>query len=144
MNAAMNAAAAVSGLLSLTIQITQATQNYIANISTLSHTVSSYLEELVCLKKTLSDIQDAILFHSTAKSVLEVELIQHLPVAMLGECQSDLEQLYDLLQSGQGNTSVAILKRLTWPLRDGETTKWVGILSRCRQQVQSSFISSGL
>ena len=141
----MNVAAAVSGLLSLTVQITEVTQSYIASILTLSHAVSYYLDELVNLKKLLSDIQDALLLHSASNFALEkVKLNQNLLLATLGECTGDLEQLHVILEDGRGSTIVSVLKRLTWPLRDSETTRWVGILSKCRHKIQSSVMFSGL
>jgi hypothetical protein len=69
MDNTLNAASAIAGLLSLTVQITLATQGYISRVASLSYAATSYLEELVCLKKLLADAQDALLFQSQSLSM---------------------------------------------------------------------------
>jgi hypothetical protein len=61
MDSILNAASAISSLLSLTVQITQVMQRHICGVASLPRAVATYLEELVCLKKLLVDVQDTLL-----------------------------------------------------------------------------------
>lgn len=136
MDSTLNAASAIAGLLSLTIQITYATQGFISRVTTLSGAATSYLEELVCLKKLLVDAQDALLFHSQPPGMaLPQELAQF---------HAEMEQVCGKLRDAQRNRTSEVLKSLVWPFRDDETTRWASSLSRCRHRIQAIVVVSGL
>jgi hypothetical protein len=136
MDNTLNAASAIAGLLSLTVQISLATQGYISRVASLSYAATSYLEELVCLKKLLADAQDALLFQSQSLSV-------PLP-RELGEFHAEMEQLCERLRDAQRNRTSEALKSLVWPFRDDETAQWASSLGRCRQCIQAAVVLSGL
>lgn len=140
MDSALNVAAAVSGLLGLTIQITQVTQRYISDITSLPRTVSCYVEELVCLKRVLVDIQDALL--------LEPESIGADAKRLLGmhteDFGTEISNLCAKLRAAQQPAASQALKSLFWPLRDEETTRWTERITHCRRRIQELVIVSGL
>jgi hypothetical protein len=136
MNNTLNAASAIAGLLSLTIQITQAMQGHISRVTSLSYAATSYLEELVCLKRLLADAQDALLFQSQS---LGMALPQD-----LAEFHAEMEQLYGRLRDPQRNRTSEVLKSLVWPFRDDETARWASSLGRCRHRIQAAVAVSGL
>lgn len=136
MDKTLNAASAIAGLLSLTVQITQATQGHISRVTSLSYAATSYLEELVCLKRLLADAQDALLFQSQSPGMA-------LPQE-LAEFHAEMEQLCGRLRDTQRNRTSEVLKSLVWPFRDDESARWASSLSRCRQHIQAAVTVSGL
>jgi hypothetical protein len=145
MDTAMNTASAVAGLLSLTVQITQVMQRHIWSVAILPRAVATYLEELVCLKKLLVDVQDALLLQSPGlpPSGLVSITTQTLPVE-LAEFQSEMEQLYQRLRKVQQSPTASMLKSFAWPFRDDEIARWANSLSLCRHRIQAAFVISGL
>jgi hypothetical protein len=145
MDNTLNAASAIASLLSLTVQITQVMQRHICGVASLPRAVATYLEELVCLKKLLVDVQDALLLQSPGlpPSGLDSITTQALPID-LAEFQLEMEQLYQRLHNVQQNPTASTLKSLAWPFRDDEITRWANSLSLCRHRIQGAFVISGL
>jgi hypothetical protein len=136
---ALNVAAAVSGLLSLTLQVTQVTQRHISSVGSLSHIATCYLDELVWLKRLLVDLQDALLFQNP--SCHDVSSTLFLDVS---EFQAELEQLCSTLHEAERSPASQIFKSLAWPFRDDETARWTNSLNRCRHRIETAVVLSGL
>ncbi|CAM1509524.1 Fc.00g032630.m01.CDS01 [Cosmosporella sp. VM-42] len=139
-NTALNAAAAVSGLLGLTIQIAQVTHQYTSGISSLPRTVSCYIEELVYLKKMLVDVQDALLFGPESIGTDGMHLLH----SRTKDFNAEMTQLCEKLQAAQGPVASQVLKKFLWPFRDDETARWTESLTRCRHHIQEVVVISGL
>ena len=138
MDGALSAAAAVAGLLSLTIQITQVSQRYISSFRNLPRVATCYLDELVCLKRLLVDVQDALLFQNPelpgGSSALPLDV---------SEFQIEMEQLCSRLDESQRCSASQILKGLAWPFGDDETARWTSSLNRCRNRIEMAVMISG-
>lgn len=136
MDNALEASAAIAGILSLTIQITQVAQRTIAGTTGLSRSVRAFLDELVCFKKALLDIQDAMLLNPGTFSVTLPEEL----VALQGE----MEVLRAQLHESQRTTASTILKTIAWSCKDEETARWASCLNSCRQRIHAAFAANGL
>lgn len=145
MAAGLNIASAVAGLLSLAIDVTQLTQSFVSGISRESSIISMYLEELIALKKVLSDVQDMILLYPQTATIFEIMPSSLLSTTDLRDCQHELEQLYHTLRQRRDNASLsATFKRLAWPFKEDETGRLVNVLRRCRDNIQVSLAIDGL
>lgn len=140
MDGVLTAASAIAGLLSLTVQITQVVQRHISDTTKLSHVVSCFLEELICLKKLLSDVQDALLIQPPSPLVTGVVA---LPPDMV-EFQIEMEELCGKLRNVQQHPASRVLKNMAWPFRSDETALCTDMLVRCRQRIQGAVVISGL
>jgi len=154
MDTALNVASAVLGLLGLTIQIVQVTHRHKSGVSCLSHLVTSYLAELVALKRLLSEVQDAMLLqpHGPVIAVSGPSPLAetHLWIAQtvsgdLNEAQSELRELHERLSRDERcATTPSGLRNLVWPLTDEETIKWANRLSHFRHRLHAAFLMGGL
>ena len=139
-DSALNIAAAVSGLLSLTIQITQATHQHTLNVTNLPRLLSCYIEELVCLKRVLVDVQDALLFGPESADMDDIQLLY----LRTEEFETEMSQLCTRLLTSQRPAKSQLLKRLFWPLQDEETSRWTERITQFRRRIQELVVVSGL
>lgn len=142
MDATADAASAIAGVLSLTIQVAQLTQNHTSRVKKLPGSVALYLEKLVVLKTLLCGVQDTLLlqsstpgFNAIANQSLHVELKY---------VQDELENLHDKLQVAQRHKTSIMVKTLLWPFQDDETIRWANSLGHCKDRIQATTLMSGL
>jgi len=140
MDSALNVAAAVSGLLSLTIQITQVTHQHLSNLTEIPRIVSNYVEELVCLKRVLVDIQDALLFGPNSIGADDLQLL----LLRTEEFDSEMSHLCQRLQAAQRPSASQVLKGLFRPLQDAEAARWAESIAQFRRRLHELVIVSSL
>ena len=140
MDSALNVAAAVSVLLSLTVQITQVTHEHLSNMTHLPRIVSNYVEELVCLKRLLVDIQDALLFGPDSIGADGMQLLR----LRTEEFDSEMSDLCQRLQAAQRPEASQVLKGLFWPLQDAEAARWTESIAQFRRRLHELVIVSGV
>ncbi|KND88668.1 Ankyrin-2 [Tolypocladium ophioglossoides CBS 100239] len=144
MDTTLSAASAIGGLLSLTIQITGVTQRHVLSITDLPRTATSYLEELVSLKRLLIHVQDTLLLQTSPTAEDLGNLASQALPTELAEFQTELGHIRDRLQYVQQHPTSSILKNLAWPFHDNEIAVWSNSLRRCRNCIQTAFLVSGL
>ncbi|KAF4625748.1 hypothetical protein G7Y89_g12415 [Cudoniella acicularis] len=132
----------VAGLLSLTIQILDASLAYYTSAKEASKSMSQLLKELISIKGVLSNIQDIIVTNpsiSTAyKTIPSSSVLSHLVLELaehnfsnpspgiLDECHQCLNGLLSTIQKGLNrNQKPTVLRRLTWPFTEKEVQKEV-------------------
>lgn len=142
MDDALNVASAVSGLLSLTIQIVQLTQKYTSRLINLPPSVARYLADLVSLKAVLSDIQNALALPSTASGISTTA--QSALANELWPIQVELENLLQRLEDAQNHKASFLLRNLLWPFQEDETANWANSLRHCKHRLESTILLSGL
>ncbi|KAL2073364.1 hypothetical protein VTL71DRAFT_10688 [Oculimacula yallundae] len=133
-------AASVAGLASLAIQLTQISYQYVSDLRGASKSVSSYIRELATLTTVLVRLQEVLdkpdvtdLLSSRPSSLSKVAMdiyIEELTAVKIG-----LENRAE--KAGLG----AKLKKLSWPLEEKETKKFVDTLHRIHGVLNSALSS---
>ncbi|KAB5522809.1 hypothetical protein GE09DRAFT_493396 [Coniochaeta sp. 2T2.1] len=140
MESVLNTSAAVAGLLGVTIQITQASHRHISTMRSVPRALSYYLEELVCLKKLLVDVQDAFLFQTSTDLGVDLPLF----ALDLVNFQQELGRLSEKLHESQRTSGAILLKAIAWPFGEDQVALWTHSLSRYRHRIQSAIAVSSL
>jgi len=140
MDSVLNTSSAIAGLLSVTIQITQATHRQISTLRSVPRALSYYLEELVCLKKLLVSVQDAFLFQSSPNLDTDLPLF----ALDLADFQAELGRLSEKLQDSQRKSATNLLIAVIWPFGEDEMALWTHNLNRYRHRIQSAVAISNL
>jgi hypothetical protein len=135
----LGTAASVAGLVSLAIQLSQASYQYFNSTKGSSRAWSSYVRELSALTSVLVQLQQAT----------EVEGIGHIVIArtpnvsnaVVEECRRELELLQGKLSKGGTKRKLEALK---WPFTEPETKKKVDMLQRFNNIFSSALLADNL
>ena len=119
--AAVGGAASAAGLLSLTIQVIQISQNYISGVRNASKTIRNYFRELEIMRLVLEDFQSFV--QSKDGNCASYTALQ--------ACSEELECLRSKLDKRMdSSSSTNRFNRLTWPFAEDETKRLTEVLHR--------------
>ncbi|KAK4212693.1 hypothetical protein QBC37DRAFT_401244 [Rhypophila decipiens] len=116
----LSTVASVAGLLSLAIQLSQLSFQYVASIKGSSKAWSSYIVELSSLTSVLLKAQQA----SDAADKHTIITASSIPPSAIYECQAELSQLKAILSEKLRKQGLrGKLEMLAWPFSESETEK---------------------
>lgn len=139
----------IAGLLSLTIELTKISYEYISGVRGAPKTISDFIRELIALKKVLSDLSDnimldpdvAVAFENGTSSVLSslgptggINIPATAGSNILETCSADLTNILEKLKKKMdGKPFMTAVKRLAWPFVEEQTKKSIDVLRRYRE-----------
>jgi len=137
----LSTAASVAGLLSLAIQLSQLSFQYVASIKGSSKAWSSYILELSSLTSVLikaQQVSDAAGDHGITSS-------SYIPPSAIQECHAELSQLKAILSEKLQKKGLrGKLEMLTWPFSEPEMQKRLQTLHRFSALLDSSLVADNL
>lgn len=126
---ALGFAAAVAGLASLAIQVSQISFQYVSGVRHTSKTVSTYLQELSALTSVILRIQDVVSQPQVQEGFTGNS--SGLPTTSLDECSKQMQTLKNKLQRYLSDSGArARFRTLSWPLEEKETRHFIETFHR--------------
>ncbi|KAF2003723.1 hypothetical protein P154DRAFT_561154 [Amniculicola lignicola CBS 123094] len=112
--------AGIAGLLSLTIEITKLTYEYISGVKEAPRAAQSLLTETTAIENILRDLRNKVLLNPDVSAVFKSASMDHSArVQLLNQCESDLVSLLEDLKRESASTSkMGGLVRLRWPFKE--------------------------
>ena len=118
-------ASSVTGLLSLTIQVIDASYRYFASVRNAPKTIKGYFRELEILKLVLASFEKIIQDPNTASQLSVTDS------TILEGCRDELERLRTKLHKRTSENAFSVsLHRLAWPFAEEETRRLIDVLHR--------------
>jgi len=134
-------ASSIAGLLSLTLQVSQLSYEYIANIKGASKSVSSYLKELLALSQILLQLKETLDGETVDKTFLPSP--SPLSQFTIGECQHEIERIKERLEKRRDGPGIrSALRVMTWPFEEKETGKLIEVLHRWKGIFEAAISTS--
>lgn len=112
----------IAGLLSLTIEITKLTYEYVSGVKDAPKSAQNLLTETTAIENILRDLRNKVLLNPDVSAMFKsAAMDQSARVKLLQQCEADLSSLLKELQRNSGLTSkLSSLQRLKWPFKEGE------------------------
>ncbi|PVI05179.1 hypothetical protein DM02DRAFT_668413 [Periconia macrospinosa] len=112
--------ASIAGLLSLTIQITKLTYEYVSGVKDAPKAAQSLLAETTAIENILRDLRNKVLLNPDVSAVFKSASIDHSArVQLLNQCEGDLASLLRELERVSTSTpKIPELLRLRWPFKE--------------------------
>ncbi|CAI6332280.1 unnamed protein product [Periconia digitata] len=114
--------ASIAGLLSLTIEITRLTYEYVSGVKDAPKAAQNLLTETTAIENILRDLRNKVLLNSDVSAVFKSASMDHTArVQLLDQCEGDLTSLLKDLERESGSSSTqraAGLLRLRWPFKE--------------------------
>ena len=122
-------AAAIAGLASLAIQVSQISFQYVSGVRHTSKTVSNYLQELSALTSVILRLQNAVEQPEVQDALTSGAFAP--PIASFRECTEQMQILKDKLERYMCEPGIrSKVRALSWPLEDRETRHCVEMFHR--------------
>ncbi len=138
----LSTAASVVGLVSLAIQLSQLSFQYVSSIKGSSKTWSSYIQELSALTSVLLKVQQA---SDGTKSLPAVITGPGISAAAVRDCEAALGELKTILSEKLQRRGIrGKLDMVTWPFSEADTDKRVQTLHRFSALFSSSLAADNL
>ncbi|KAF2825558.1 ankyrin [Ophiobolus disseminans] len=140
----LSAVGSVAGLISLAIQLSQVSFQYVSSVSGSSKAWSSYIQELSTLTAVLLKLQQAS-DHIGVQSLSHILPTAGLSAGTLRECHDELDRLKSTLSEKLAKRGLRRkLEMLGWPFSESETQKTVMMLHRFSGLFESSLVADNL
>lgn len=140
----LSGAAGVAGLVSLAIQLSQLSFQYISSIKGSSQAWSSYIQELSTLTSALLKLQQAC-NGAGAQDSFHVLPAPGLSSHSIQECCNELESLKSTLSEKLQKRGLrGKLEMLSWPFSESDTQVKVLMLHRFSSLFESSLVADNL
>lgn len=137
----LSAAGSVAGLVSLSIQLSQLSFQYVSSVTGSSKAWSSYIQEL-------STLTTVLLKHQQASEHAEAQNLPHSPPTpgvstdTIRECHKELDSLKSTLSNRLAQRGLRRkLEMLSWPFSETETQKKVMMLHRFSSLFEFSLVA---
>lgn len=113
--------AGIAGLLSLTIEITKLTYEYVSGIKDAPKVAQSLLTETTAIENILRDLRNKVLLNPDVSAVFKSASMDHSArVQLFNQCESDLSSLLKELERKSASAPIIRgLRRLRWPFKKG-------------------------
>ena len=135
----LSAAASVVGLVSLAIQLSQLSFQYVSSIKGSSKSWSSYIQELSALTSVLLKVQQA---SDDTKSLHALIARPGISGATVRGCEAELGELKTILAEKLQKRGIrGKLDMLAWPFSEADTHKRVQTLHRFSALFSSSLVA---
>lgn len=140
----LGAVGSIAGLVSLAIQISQLSFQYISGVSGSSRAWSSYIQELSTLTSVLLKLQQAS-EHASAQDIPHMLPALGVSSATIKDCHKELDSLKLTLSAKLAQRSLRRkLEMLSWPFSEPETQRKVEMLHRFSSQFGFSLAADNL
>jgi hypothetical protein len=140
----LSAVASAAGLVSLAIQLSQLSFQYVSSLKGSSLAWSSYLQELSALTMVLLKVQQA----SDAAGKKDHQAVlpgPGIPSSCLQECVDELNALKAIMSEKLQKRGIrGKLEMLTWPFSEADTKTKVEMLHRFSSLFSSSLVAENL
>jgi hypothetical protein len=114
----------IAGLLSLAVEITKISYEYISGIKEAPKSVRAIIIEVTSLENILRDLRNKIVLNPEIAEVLQsLQLDDSTRVHVLQQCEVDLRSLLAELQAQKTSGIHSGLARLKWPFKEPEIQK---------------------
>jgi hypothetical protein len=114
--------AGIAGLLSLTIEITKLTYEYVSGVKDAPKAAQTMLTEITAIENILRDLRNKVLLNPDVSTAFRSASMNHAArLQLLGQCEGDLAALLKVLE--KNNTlapKFSGLQRLKWPFKETE------------------------
>lgn len=112
--------AGIAGLLSLAIEITKLTYEYVSGVKDAPKAARSLLTEMTAIENILRDLRNKVLLNPDVSAVFRSASMDHSArVQLLSQCEGDLSSLLKELERESASTpKVGGLLRLRWPFKE--------------------------
>ena len=138
----LSTAASVVGLVSLAIQLSQLSFQYVSAIKGSSKAWSSYIQELSALTSVLLKVQHA---SDGIKSLHAVTTRPGISEATVRDCEAELGELKTVLSEKLQKRGIrGKLDMFAWPFSEADTDKKVQTLHRFCALFSSSLVADNL
>ncbi len=138
----LSAAASLAGLVSLAIQLSQLSFQYVSAIKGSSKAWSSYIQELSALTSVLLKVQHA---SDGIKSLHAVTTRPGISEATVRDCEAELGELKTVLSEKLQKRGIrGKLDMFAWPFSEADTDKKVQTLHRFCALFSSSLVADNL
>ncbi|KAH7317362.1 ankyrin repeat-containing domain protein [Rhexocercosporidium sp. MPI-PUGE-AT-0058] len=134
----------IAGLVSLVIQLSQVSYQYISSVRGSSKVWSSYIQELSALTSVLLKLEQAT-SHVRSQDLSHILPAPGLSSASVRECHRELDTLNSTLKEKLSKQGLrGKLEMLSWPFSEPDTQVKVSMLHRFSSLFESSLVADNL
>src|SRR6266536_1591055 len=114
----------VAGLLSLTIEITKISYEYISGVKDAPKSALTMISEITSLENVLRDLRNKIVLIAEVAELLQsIQLNDTTRVHVLQQCETDLRNLLLELQDKASSSRPSGFYRSKWPFKEPDMQK---------------------
>jgi hypothetical protein len=115
----------IAGLLSLTIEVTRTSYEYISGVKDAPKSALALISAVTSLENVLRDLRNKIVLNADVADLLHsVQLSSSVRDQVLQQCEVDLRAFLDELRNQPGvGTPTSSWQRLKWPIKEPEMRK---------------------